>query len=367
MIYLNNAATSWPKASGVADALAAAINSPPEGAGRANIGVGGEADCRELLARLLSVSDPRRIIYASNATHALNMAILGFPWRPDDVAVTTAAEHNSVLRPLHLLQKQGKIAKYVVLPVDEAGRVPAQEWREAMSGIRPRLAAFTHASNVSGAVNDAQTMTAEAHAVGACVLVDASQTIGLIPVKPELWGADLLALTGHKYLLGPQGTGALYVGPETGLDPVFSGGTGIHSDEYEMPRELPLRLEAGTGNSHSFAGLKAALEWAEANPLDQTRLHSLDDRIEATLTGFGYRPIRVKNPRTPIIAFTSPRYSAEDIGEMLYCSYGIVCRTGLHCAPGYPDCGGTVRLSLSRFTTDIEIDELLFALREIHR
>lgn len=367
MIYLNNAATSWPKAPGVAGAVSSAILSPPPGDGRATASGGSTAtDCRRLLSSLLSLPDFRRIILTSNATQALNTAILGFPWKSGDFVITTQAEHNSVLRPLFRLKKQG-IIDYTALPVCADGRVDPTVWRSALAKYRPRLAVFTHASNVSGAVNDARLLSSEAKSAGASVLIDASQTCGLVPVLPLEWGADMLALTGHKYLLGPLGTGALYVAPGTELSPVYTGGTGIRSDEDEMPEALPLRLEAGTGNAHSFAGLASAISYANENPLDSNSLSAKLLALEHGMLRLGMNPISVSGERTPVISAKSPLYPADILGEMLN-SYDIVCRTGLHCAPYYPAIpGGTVRFSMSRFTTDEEIALTLEALEEIHR
>lgn len=365
MIYLNQAATSWPKAPGVSQAVAEAISAAPGDGRRATVGGAGTHHCRALLAELLGVASPRSVVLTANATHALNIALLGFPWRPGDRVVTTQAEHNSVLRPLYRLKKLG-ILDYTVLPVGRDGRVDAHVWARALREAKPRLAVFTHASNVSGAVNDAAALTRAAKDAGAAVLVDASQTIGLLPVTPQVWGADMAAFTGHKYLLGPQGTGGLYVGPEVCLSAVYTGGTGVRSDEDEMPENLPERLEAGTGNEPSFAGLAAAISYQKSNPPDMGAISSLLHRFEIGLRNLGMETIEVAGPRTPVISAVSGKYPPNLIGEMLASGFDIVCRTGLHCAPLYPNTpGGTVRFSLSRFTTHEEIDDTLQALWEI--
>ena len=366
MIYLNNAATSWPKAPGVAEAVSNSLIHLPGDENRASAEISsGASDCRGLLASLLGVSDPRRLVLTSNATQALNIAMLGFPWKRGDRVLTTQAEHNSVLRPLYHLKKQG-IIDYIVLPVEADGSVDPIKWKEALGEIKPRLVVFTHASNASGAVNNAAMLSALAKDAGAFVLIDASQTLGLIPVAPAKWGADMLAFTGHKYLLGPQGTGGLYISSELELAPVFTGGTGIHSDQDEMPLALPMRLEAGTGNSHSFAGLSAAIKYTENNPVDLSALFARLTRLEAGLSLAGMKPIKVQGTRTPVVAAVSPLYSADVLGEILS-GFDIICRTGLHCAPFYPNIsGGTIRFSLSRFTTDEEINQTIDALREVH-
>lgn len=366
MIYLNNAATSYPKPPAVARAVCAALEAPPQGHDRATGGPESHPDCRTALARLLGCA-AERVILTANATHALNLALLGYAWKPGDVVLTTAAEHNSVLRPLYYLQKWGRL-RYEVLPVGPDGRVQLQQWASALARLKPRMAVFTHASNVSGAVQDALALCAFAKEAGADVLVDASQTAGLLPLTPAAWGADLVAFTGHKYLLGPQGTGGLYVGPGVELRPVLTGGTGVRSDEDEMPPQLPGRLEAGTGNGPSFAGLAAALDYAWQNPLDAARLLGYTVRLEDGLRRIGMTVLPVAGPRTPVLSAVSPIYDAETLGEILAASYEIVCRTGLHCAPHYPNMpGGTVRFSLSRFTTDAQVEQTITALKEIHR
>ena len=367
MIYLNNAATSWPKAPGLSRAVADAVEGPPGDAGRSTGGGSGLDGCRARLSRLLGAAEPQRIILTANATQALNIALLGFPWKPGDTVITTQAEHNSVLRPLYRLKKLG-IINYIALPVSPDGRVCMDVWVSAMREYRPRMAVFTHASNASGAVNDALALARSAkEESAAAVLIDASQTAGVLPVTPDIWGVDMAVFTGHKYLLGPQGTGGLYAAPGVRLDPVYTGGTGIHSDEDEMPTQLPMRLEAGTGNEHSFAGLSFALEYQDRCPVDMDEILPRLHRLEEGMISIGMKVIAVDGVRTPVVSAVSPAYPSGIVGEMLASSYDIICRTGLHCAPLYPDIpGGTLRLSLSRFTTDDEIDETLEALREIH-
>lgn len=370
MIYMNNAATSYPKPECVAHAVARAIREAPGAANRAALGMAEEAvTCRRKLADLLGVPDESRVVCLSNSTMALNVALLGFPWKRSDVVITTEAEHNSVLRPLYRLKQKG-VLDYHMLPVERDGRVSCKVWEDALRKYRPRMAVATHASNVTGAIYPIEEMAKSAKDAGCTILLDASQTMGLVPVRPDEWGVDLVAFTGHKYMLGPQGTGGLYVSNNIDLEPVVTGGTGIFSDEDEMPKDMPLHLEAGTPNEPSFEGLKAAILWQEAHPPCLESI--LDDvrDIETKLLQWGYDVVQVTGARTPVLAFASPVYEPEEIGEILYGSYGIVCRTGLHCAPKIlPGLGmgpkGTVRISLSRFTTREEIEVLLEALEEI--
>ncbi|MDR1702192.1 MAG: aminotransferase class V-fold PLP-dependent enzyme [Sporomusaceae bacterium] len=368
LIYLNNAATSWPKAPLLGAKVATCLEEIPFHAGRSGFsGADFAGKCRALLASLLSVKEPARIIFAPNATHALNILLHGFPLSAGSAVITTEAEHNSVLRPLYYLAKKKNFAVHFV-PVNRDGRVSLSDWEAAVRRYSPQLAVFTHASNVTGAVNDAALLAKIAKKGGAGTLLDASQSLGLVPVHPTDMDLDMVVFTGHKYLLGPPGTGGLYLGPGIDLEPVWVGGTGIKSDLAEMPPELPTRFEAGTPNDPAFAGLAAALSWAADNAFDSAELTQKTERLAAGLSDAGAKVINVQAPRTPVISFTLDGWSVEDAGEILQKSFGIVCRTGLHCAPRIHTFlntapAGTIRFSLSRFTTDAEIDYCLKAVK----
>lgn len=368
-IYFNNAATSWPKAPGVPEAVSAALKARPGAMHRGGIeDFDVFEETRILLARRLGVGTPERIALGPNATWGLNLAIFGFPFEKGDLVLSTNAEHNSVLRPLYALETRGLI-RSVRLGVDASGRVSPDAWKEALEIHRPKLCVFTHASNVTGAVNDAKTLISLAKEAGAFVLLDASQTLGWFDLELDKWGADMAVFTGHKYLLGPQGTGGIWVREGLELSPHLVGGTGIKSDMEIMPDEMPLRLEAGTGNEPSFHGLLAALRWAEENPRDITfddeKLHHLAEGLKRS----GAKPIEPSGPRTPVMSFTLPGMSCAEAGYMLQESCGIICRTGIHCAPkifadlGLPE---TVRFSLSRFTSYEEIDCVIDAVKDIN-
>lgn len=368
-VYYNNAATSWPKAPGTALAVAGHIDAIPLHPGRSGFDAPDpEGDCRSRLAKLLRVEDASRIILAANATHALNVALHGFPWKEKAVVLTTLAEHNSVLRPLHFLQRHRGL-RVAYAQGDGAGRIDLRHWEAALQEYRPQLAVFTHASNVTGAINPVEEMCALAHAAGAATLVDASQTAGCTAVLPQAWGTDMLAFTGHKYLLGPPGTGGLYVAHGVDLEPVLVGGTGILSELDEMPPQLPVRYEAGTPNSPAFAGLAHALVWLEDHPFPAGEVEGRLEKLREGLALAGARVTDWKGAHTPVLSFTLPGFSVEDAGEILQRSFGIVCRTGLHCAPLVHNtigagAEGTVRFSISRFTTDDEVD---YALRAVRR
>lgn len=368
-IYLNNAATAWPKAPGLAETIARNLARIPVHPGRSGFDAPDpERDCRESLAALFKVSDPDRILLAANATHASNMALLGIDWREGDAVVTTRAEHNAILRPFYLLQKTRGIQLHFV-DVEPSGRVAPEAWEQALKKYCPRLAAFTHASNVTGALNDAKALCSLAKSHGATVLVDASQSAGCADVIPDEWQADLLVFTGHKYLLGPLGTGGLYLAPGMDIQPVLTGGTGVLSDLKEMPPDLPIRFEVGTPNSTSFEGLAHALAWSREHPVDRAHQEGQLERLVEGLRSAGARVVPWDGPHTPVLSFVLDNVPVEDVGEMLQLSFGIVCRTGLHCAPliheqlGFAE--GTVRFSLSRFTTDEEVDKAIEAVHLI--
>ena len=224
----------------------------------------------------------------------------------------------------------------IYLDVDKTGRMEPEMWKKALEKYRPRLCALIHASNVTGAVNDAETLTAMAKAAGAAMLLDISQSLGWISVKLEKWGVDM-------------------------------------SDLREMPEEMPLHLEAGTGNEPSYHGLLAALRWTAENPLKKEKTEEILEYLKESLEKLGCRVIRPKPPVTPVVSFTVPGWHPGDAGDILSGSYDIICRTGLHCSPmimenlGMEE--GTIRLSLSRFTEKADADRVLeavAAMRESH-
>ncbi len=368
--YFNNAATSWPKAPGTAEAVADAIRGIPFHAARSGFDYSdNKPDSRTLLAGYMKISDASRIVNCANATHALNIALHGFRWSRNSSVVTSAAEHNSVLRPLHYLAMNSNV-KTEIIPVDISGRVITDEFERAVIKLSPQMVVLAHASNVTGCINNVSELAGIARKHGAVVLLDASQTMGITDVTPELWGVDLVAFTGHKYLLGPAGTGGLYISEDIELNPVWVGGTGIHSDMDEMPAEMPVRFEAGTPNDSSFAGLAAALKWQKDNPVEPDVLNRKIEHLSDGLIEAGAITVKVSAPRTPVVSFNIPGLESEEAGEILFKSFDIVCRTGLHCAPlihRFLDTGpsGNIRFSISRFTTDDEIDYAISAVRSI--
>lgn len=367
-IYMNNAATSWPKPPEVAEAVARALRSMP---GEANRGGVTDFDVfqevREELAKLMGIGNPSQIALGPNSTWGLNQAIFGYPLKPGDTILSTKAEHNAVLRPLWMLEQ--KKVQVIKAPIDGAGRVSVADWKRLLHTYRPKLCVLTHASNVTGAINDVETLTREAKESGADVLLDVSQTLGCVLVELSKWGVDMAAFTGHKYLLGPQGTGGVYVREGLYLHPHMVGGTGIKSDQKEMPEEMPLHLEAGTGNEPSYHGLLAALQWSKEHPLDQKALKARTRQLTEGLKNLGCQMILPGEPSTPVVSFKIPGMSPAEAADILTGSYDIILRSGLHCAPEIMDevgmKGGTLRLSLSRFTTEQEIEQVLLAVQDL--
>ena len=366
VVYLNNAATAWPKAPGVAESVRDALWAFPDDPSRSVSFIDDPvAECRTRLARLLRVETPDRIVLTVNATQAINLALLGLGKERIRRVVTTVTEHNSVLRPLHHLSSRWDF-EWKAVPLNARGDVDMEAFEQALRA-RPSLVILNHASNVTGRICDVVRLFALAKAAGAITLLDASQSFGRIPVLPEACSADVVAFTGHKGLRGPEGTGGLYVAPGLELEQVMVGGTGIRSESLDHPAEMPLRLEAGTRNLPALAGWAVALRWMEEHG-DDYRDHErhmgalLESRLRAVpgvqLIGVG------AGERLPgLISARLDRWKVEEAAYALWKSFGVLGRAGLHCAPlihaalgSAPE--GTLRFSSSGFTTEEEIDRV---------
>ncbi len=376
-IYLDNAATSFPKPQVVTEAMQDAVlrigASPGRGGHRLALEAGRTVfGCRAAVARLLMAGQPDRVTFTKNATEAINAALFGV-LRPGDHVVTTDIEHNALWRPLRLLADRG--VELTVVAAEEDGTVdPDRFCRAIREGTR--LVALTHASNVLGALVDVRPIAQAAHRAGALVLVDAAQTLGEQPVDVEAMEIDLLAAPGHKGLLGPQGTGVLYVGPRVqAIEPLITGGTGSRSEEAEQPDVLPDRLESGTLNLPGIAGLGAALRYLDDTGED---LRSRTARRTAELVdGLSQiAGVRILGPRenarrAALVAFTLGEADSEDVAAALD-RQGIACRGGLHCAPQAHRKAGTiatgaVRLSPGPFTSEQDVQEALAAVAAVAR
>lgn len=375
-VYLDNAATSFPKPEAVYEAVDDAMRRVGVGPGRGGHRRSIEAtrivfEARESVAALLGVTDSSRLVFTHSATEALNLAVLGLLTSGDHV-VTTTMEHNSLVRPLHMAANRG--VELTRVPADQRGFVTPQAVAAAM---RPntRLVALSHCSNVTGTLQPVEEIGALARKRGILLLVDAAQSAGMIPIDVHAAGIDLLAAPGHKGLLGPQGTGILYVAEGIELTPLMVGGTGVHSSDEEQPAAMPERYESGTLNTPGIAGLGAGVRFIARVGLDNIRKReaSLVRQILEGLAGLGHVTVHgpgAGEPRGSVVSFSVANMDAQTVGFRLDHDYDISVRVGLHCAPlahrtigTYP--AGTVRVSPGFFTTDNDVELFLGALRDI--
>lgn len=377
MIYLDNAATSFPKPPEVAAAISDFLLTSAGNPGRSGHSLALAAQAvvaagRRSLARLVGVADPERVAFALNGTDAVNQALWGL-LGPGDRVVSTSMEHNAVARPLHALAGLGVDVVQVACAPD--GTLDPTDVERELRAAPTRLLVMTHASNVCGALLPVAEVTRLAHQHGTLVLVDAAQTAGVIPLDVHQLGVDLLAAPGHKGLRGPTGTGLLYVAPEVRLRPLRQGGTGSASEQLAHPGEMPELLEAGTVNTVGIAGLAAAVEVLQRQGVDavHARENTLTTRL---LDGLFETPgVHIHGPSDPsqrvaVVSVSLDGWEPTDAAAALDASFDIAVRAGLHCAPlahrtlgTYP--AGTVRLSLGPLTTEDEIDRTLDAFREL--
>ena len=379
-VYFDNAATSWPKPPAVYAAVDYAMRELGAGAGRSPYAEATEATrgveaTRRACARLLGIVEPTRLIFTSGGTSALNLAIHGI-LRPGDHVVTTVVEHNSVLRPLTAWRDRGA-TRLTHVACDGAGRVDPDDVRRAIEP-KTRLIALAHASNVTGAVQPVAEVAAVARERGVRTLIDAAQTAGQVPIDVAQLGVDLLATSGHKGLLGPLGTGLLYMGPgmENFVDAIEHGGTGTRSDEDRQPTTMPDKYESGNPNVPAIVGLGAAVEFLAGRGVaawqEQCRAHlaRLRNGLEMIPGVRLFGPLATADS-VALVSLTIEGYDPQEVAAVLDSSFRIQVRPGLHCAPlmhralGTLDRGGTVRLSLGHFTTAEEIDAVLLAIGEL--
>ena len=381
MIYLDNAATSWPKPPEVikamTDALERAGGNPGRSGHRLSIAAARIIyDAREAAARFFGVQDPQRVIFTSNATHALNLALRGI-LKPGDKVVVSSMEHNAVMRPLRSLEKQG--VQLNVVPCAEDGSLDIQNLLRAVIPST-RLIAMTHASNVTGTILPVAEIASIAHQNGALLLVDAAQTAGVVPIDVQAEGIDLLAFTGHKELQGPPGTGGLVISENVDIsqiEPLIRGGTGSRSESEEQPDDLPDKFESGTPNLAGIAGLGAGLKWIEDRGIAEVRRH-INRLRKILIDGLGGVPgakiygTSNMDSSVGIVSFTVTGKRVSEIGFRLDEEYGVLSRVGLHCAPAahktiksFPE--GTVRLSPGVFSTENDIKEAIQAINKVAR
>ena len=374
MIYLDNAATTLKKPKEVVDAVAAAMCS------LGNAGRGGHDgvihasmtiyEARKKDAAFFNCKRADHVVFTCNSTEALNIAISGLIGAGNHV-ITTELEHNSVLRPLYRLQRE-RGTELSFVPTDALGR-PVYEAFPELIRKNTKAIICTHASNLTGNLVDVKRIGRLAKDRGILFIVDASQTAGILPIDMEDMGIDVLCFTGHKSMLGPQGTGGLCIREGVEIAPFKVGGTGVLSYLKEQPEEMPTRLEAGTLNGHGIAGLSAAIDYLNAHPERYEWEHELMQRFYEGISGIP--GVRVYGDfsaplRAPIVCLNIRDYSSGEVADCLFQEHGIAVRSGAHCAPRMHEALGTaeqgaVRFSFSCFNTREEIDLGIRAVREL--
>lgn len=375
MIYFDNAATTLQKPESVTRAVLEAMTSfgnPGRGVHEPALAASRAIyDARCALARLFHGENPARIAFTANATEALNIAIKGI-LSPGDHVITTAMEHNSVLRPLYELEEKG--VELTILPADKKGTVAYGAFESAIQS-NTRAIVCTHGSNLTGNLVDMGKIGAIAKAHGLLLVVDASQTAGVIPIDVEKMNIDILCFTGHKGLLGPQGTGGLYVREGVAVRPLLTGGSGVQSHSKTHPIQMPTVLEAGTLNAHGLAGLNAGVRFLLETGIDTTRQKELDlmwtfyESVK-TIPGITVYGDFSHRERCPIVSLNVRDYDSSQVSDALFSQYGIATRPGAHCAPLMHEALGTgsrgaVRFSFSQDNTMEEINFAISALQEV--
>lgn len=378
-IYLDNAATSFPKPEVVYRAVDNFLRNIGASSGRGAYRKALQADkiafqARKSLARLFNVQDTSRIVFTANVTESLNLAMQGI-LKSGDHVVTTSMEHNAVWRCLKHLEKEKGIT-ITAVPCSPEGYLKVEKLAAA---LRPdtALIVLLHASNVTGTIMPVEQVGQLARQKDIPLLVDAAQTAGVYPIDIEAMHIDLLAFTGHKGLLGPTGTGGLYINEKYAINPFKFGGTGGDSIREDQPDNLPDRFEAGTLNLAGIAGLGAGVDYILNESIDKIRRHEME------LTGYALDKLRdlagvtIYGPldatkQVGVISFNLPGLKPEQVAYLLDTKYDIMVRAGLHCAPlAHRTTGtidrGTVRVGIGVFNTARDIDDLILALKEIMR
>jgi cysteine desulfurase / selenocysteine lyase len=381
MIYLDHAATSWPKPQEVIRAMADFLDRAGGNPGRAGHRLSIEAGrivygVRETLAQFFNAPDPLRIVFTANATQAINLCLYGI-LRPGDHVVTSSIEHNAVMRPLRDLENKG--VNLSIAPCNQDGSLDPEIIAHAITPAT-KIVIVTHASNVTGTILPIKEIAEAAHKSGAWLLVDAAQTAGILPIDVQAMNIDLLAFTGHKGLQGPQGTGSLVIGKGVCLEkfePLWRGGTGSYSEFEIQPEDLPDKFESGTLNGPGIAGLGAGVQHIMHCGVEAIRAHELElmrqlaEGIESISGITIYGPDDISR-RTAIVSFTAAGHRVSEIGLRLDDEFGIFSRVGLHCAPAahrtigtFPE--GTVRLAPGLMTTGEDIASVIEAVKKIVR
>ena len=376
MIYLDNAATTLKKPDCVVEAVTAALCSM----GNSSRGTHDSSlksaravfSARLSLAKLFNAPGPEQVVFTQNSTEALNIAICGL-FSPGDHVITTDLEHNSVLRPLYRLEDEGVITLSVV-PADKYGCVKYDDFTQLIRK-ETRAIICTHASNLTGNVLDLYKIGGIARASNLLLVVDASQTAGAYPIDMEAMGISVLCFTGHKGLMGPQGTGGLCIANGVEIRPFKVGGSGVQSYSRTHPLELPTRLEAGTLNGHGIAGLGAGVDFLLKKGVDAVHAYEIAlakrfyEGVSQIPSVTVYGDFRSWD-RTAVVALNIGDYDSGAVSDALEEDYGIATRPGAHCAPRMHHALGTaeqgaVRFSFSLFNTEDEVDAAIQAVKEL--
>ena len=372
LIYLDHAATSWPKPAALSEAYARLFSEPLANAGRSGHGASVRAarilfETRERLARLLGVARSENLIFTRGATEGLNLILKGF-LKPGDHALVSPLEHNATMRPLARLERERGVV-VETLPADAYGRIDPAAARDRCVRGGATLAAIAHASNANGAVQDLAALREAMPDVP--LLIDAAQTAGVLEIDVDGLGIDFLCCSAHKGLLGPMGVGACYISPRHDVLPLCEGGTGSKSESFEHPEFRPDRYEAGTQNVHGIAGLGAVLAALPERGLLGDHKRALSRALIDGLKRIGGGRVVSPDDGTALLAsFSVEGWQPDVLAERLEEEYGILCRPGLHCAPAahrhlgaFP--AGTVRLSPGWGNTERDVETALGAVKDI--
>ena len=376
MIYLDNGATTYHKPEAVIQAVADAMRhmgNSGRGSHQASLGASRTIyDTRVLVSELFGLGNPLQVAFTANSTASLNMAVQGI-FSPGDHVITTMLEHNSVLRPLYRMRENG-----VELTIVRADRLGNIRYEDMEAAIRPNTKGIicTHASNLTGNLVDIARVGEICRRASLVFILDASQTAGVFDIDMGMMGIDVLCFTGHKSLMGPQGTGGICVREGISIRPLMAGGSGTHSYSELHPSDMPEALEAGTVNGHGIAGLHAALEF-----IKETGMESIRNREQLLMRRFyqGVSDIRGvtvygdfsrMDLHAPVVALNIRDHDSGEVSDGLAMDYGIYARAGAHCAPLMHQALGTVeqgavRFSMSYYNTEEEMDQAVLAVREM--
>lgn len=377
VIYLDHAATSWPKPPAVGDAMLSALEIAGANPGRGSHRMAVQAsrvlfETRKSISNIFGIKNANDIAFGSNTTEALNLAIQG-SLKEGDHVIATMAEHNSVRRPLEYMRRLRNV-EIDYVPVNAAGAIDLMQM-ERMFRSNTRLVVCTHSSNLLGSILPIGEISLLCRKHRAILLVDAAQSAGVMPVNVQQLGIDMLAFPGHKGLLGPQGTGGLYIAPELDIEPLLHGGTGSQSEALEQPKVRPDRYEAGTPNTVGIAGLNAGVKHVlEMTPavIYQQEWELTQHIMDGLSSVKGIRMLgpEIGQPRTGLVSFTVDGYDSAQLAFRLDRNYGIAVRSGFHCTPLAHESAGTtatgaVRASVGYNSTREHVDSLVEAVLEL--